>query len=112
MNAHVVETVIPESEDINIKCLPFQPGTSVAVIVIERPASRPATNLRTFSYRGLPHRYDAPCEPAVPPEEWEAIGESHNPINPENPVSKTRDMTSGTGLQFWTGLKDDQDFTG
>lgn len=72
MNAHVFETVIPESGDINIKSLPFQPGTNVEIIVIERPASRPATNLRTFSYRGLPHRYDDPCEPAVPPETWEA----------------------------------------
>jgi len=76
MNAHVIETTVPESGNINLVGLPFQPGTNVEVIVLERPASAiPSASevpQRTFPYRGLPHRYDDPFAPAVPEEDWEA----------------------------------------
>ena len=70
MNAHVIETTVPESGSINVAGLPFAPGTSVEVIVLERNG-KPAVKVRQFTMRGLPHTYVDPTEP-VAAEDWEA----------------------------------------
>lgn len=75
MNAHVIETTVPESGSINVAGLPFAPGTNVEIIVLERQSSLPATPQRRFPYRGMPYRYDDPFEPAVPIEDWDVYRE-------------------------------------
>ena len=76
MNAHVIETTVSESGSINLVGLPFQPGTNVEIIVLERTASAftPASEVpqRKFPYRGLPYTYIDPTEP-VAMEDWEAL---------------------------------------
>ena len=79
MNAHVIETTVPQSGSINVTGLPFLPGTNVEIIVIERPAPASEAPKRRFPYRGMPHRYDAPFEPAVPPEDWDVYKEETKP---------------------------------
>ena len=71
MNAHVVETVIPESGEIKIKNYPFQPGDNVQIIMLKLEP-RKAGNARTFTMRGLPLTYIDPTEP-VAMEDWEAL---------------------------------------
>jgi hypothetical protein len=76
VNAHVVETTVSESGSVSLTALPFQPGTNVQIIVLERTASAsgPASEVpqRRFRYRGLPHTYIDPTEP-VALEDWEAL---------------------------------------
>ena len=71
MNAHVIETTVPESGSINVAGLPFAPGTNVEIIVLERDG-KAAAKVRQFTMRGLPHTYIDPTEP-VAMEDWEAL---------------------------------------
>ena len=71
MNAHVIETTVPESGSINVTGLPFSPGTNVEIIVLERNG-KAAPKERHFTMRGMPHTYIDPTEP-VAEDDWEAL---------------------------------------
>ena len=70
MNAHVVETTVPNSCHIDFD-LPFQPGDNIQIIVLKLEP-RKVGNTRTFTMRGLPHTYIDPTEP-VALYDWEAL---------------------------------------
>jgi len=71
MNAHVIETTVPESGSISVSGLPFSPGTNVEIIVLERKG-KAASKERRFTMRGMPHTYIDPTEP-VAVADWEAL---------------------------------------
>lgn len=72
MNAHKVETTIDKNGQLVLTGLPFKPGDTVEVIVLERPVAQLEANPYPLKDK-QPYRYDNPFEPAVPPEEWEAL---------------------------------------
>ena len=71
MNAHVIETTVPESGSINVTGLPFSPGTNVEIIVLERDG-KAASKERHFTMRGMPHTCIDPTEP-VALDDWEVL---------------------------------------
>jgi len=71
MNAHVIETTVPESGSISVSGLPFSPGTNVEIIVLERKG-KAASKERRFTMRGMPYTYIDPTEP-VAVADWEAL---------------------------------------
>lgn len=78
MNAHKVETVLSEDGTLMLKGLPFSAGDAVEVIILERGnqsgkarASQAEPNL--YPLRGTVLHYEDPFEPAVSPDDWEAL---------------------------------------
>jgi hypothetical protein len=74
MNAHRIETTVEETGELHLSGLPFRSGAKIEVIILERDAS-PRARERTFPFRGLPHMYTDPFEPACPIEDWEVYKE-------------------------------------
>lgn len=75
MTAHRIETRVDENGAVHLTGLPFQPGDSVEVIVLERAAAV-TPQKRHFTMRGLPHAYVDPLEPAVSEADWEVYNPS------------------------------------
>lgn len=75
MQAHKVETTIKANGTLLLEELPFGEGAAVEVIVLERPTEKVAARPEEDKYplRGTVYKYDDPFEPAVPPEDWEAL---------------------------------------
>ena len=79
MMAYKTEATL-DSRTLTLRNLPFPPGTAVEVIVLERiGAPDTTTGGGTDAHEATPLagtvlRYDDPFEPAVPPEDWDAIG--------------------------------------
>jgi hypothetical protein len=78
MNVHKINTVVTENGTLTLHDLPFRAGVAVEVIVLEqsqepRSATVKLSEINQYSLRGSVLRYDDPFEPAVSPEEWEAL---------------------------------------
>ncbi len=71
LQAHRVETKLGDDGRLVIEGLPFLAGQAVEVIVLPRTAVIPPTN--PYPLRGKPLVYDDPFEPAVPPDDWDAL---------------------------------------
>ncbi|WP_414619229.1 hypothetical protein [Calothrix sp. CCY 0018] len=71
MKAHRVEVTLTENGASNPKDLPFRAGESVEIIILENQSSQKQANPHTL--KGTVIRYEQPFEPAVPPEDWEAL---------------------------------------
>ncbi len=71
MKAHRIETTLSENGTLTLKDLPFQAGEAIEVIILER--QKPINNSNTHPLRDTVLRYDDPCEPATPLEDWEAL---------------------------------------
>jgi hypothetical protein len=59
--------VVDPAGRVLVPAVPFQPGERVEVHVTREMSHRDQVSLR-----GTVIRYDAPFEPAVPPEDWDA----------------------------------------
>ena len=71
MQAHRVETVVQPNGVVILEDLPFKQGEKVEIIIIEAPKESSAKN--RYPLRGSVYEYEAPFEPAAPPEDWEAL---------------------------------------
>ena len=71
MQAHKIETVIEQNGKLILNGLPFKAGDTVEIIILETNSKR--KNENPYSLRGTPYKYEDPFEPAVPPEDWEAL---------------------------------------
>lgn len=69
MIAHKTQTTVTQNGSIELSNLPFQAGSPVEVIVLEREASSPPT----FPLRGTFGVMHDPFEPAVALDEWDAL---------------------------------------
>jgi hypothetical protein len=71
MDAVRIETKVKQNGRVVLDGLPFEEGQDVEVIVLEshKEAITPSPN----PLKGSVLRYDDPFEPAVPPEDWEAV---------------------------------------
>ncbi len=71
MTAHRIEATTTEDNTLTLTDLPFPPGTDVEVVIrLRRPSNDPDD---PNPLRGSILWYDDPFEPAVPPEDWEAL---------------------------------------
>ncbi|HTK27041.1 MAG TPA: hypothetical protein VL327_10825 [Pyrinomonadaceae bacterium] len=70
MEAHRIETTVQPHGRVVLENLPFEEGEKVEIIVMEahEEGENPENPLR-----GTLLKYDDPFEPAVPPEDWEAL---------------------------------------
>jgi len=64
-----LNAVVGEDGSIKLQGLPFKPGEKITVTV----ENAPAKDTERYPLRGSIIRYDDPFEPAVPPEDWEAL---------------------------------------
>ncbi len=71
MKAHRVETKLTQDGTLNLDNLPFRAGESVDAIVLETSPETEQPN--PYPLRGTVYRYDDPCEPPVPIEDWEVL---------------------------------------
>lgn len=70
MNAHRIETKLSSDRTLTLLDLPFKPGASLEIIILETPILR--ENTPRHPLRGTAYRFDAPFEP-VATEDWEAL---------------------------------------
>lgn len=68
--AHIRETTIGPDGKLRVEGLPLPTGERVQVVVIPRHSAAAAD--QRYPLHGSPVRYDAPFEPAIDPDEWEA----------------------------------------
>ncbi|MFB2897020.1 hypothetical protein ACE1CI_29245 [Aerosakkonemataceae cyanobacterium BLCC-F50] len=71
MNAHKIETTLTDNGTLLLKDLPFQAGDSVEIIILKRNYQKSESN--PYPLQGTVYRYEDPCEPATPLEDWEAL---------------------------------------
>lgn len=71
LQAHRVEMKLSDDGRLVLEGLPFSAGQTVEVIVLPQAAVAPPTN--PYPLRGKPLVYEDPFEPAVPPEDWDAL---------------------------------------
>lgn len=75
MNAYKQSVTLNEHGKLVLNGLPFHAGETVEVIILEQ--SKTQNNFQSSSFesplQGTVIRYDKPFEPAVSPEEWEAL---------------------------------------
>ena len=71
IQAHRIETTLDDNGRLVLNGLPFHAGQDVEVIILARPSNVSASN--PYPLRGKPLVYEAPFEPAVPLEEWDAL---------------------------------------
>jgi hypothetical protein len=66
------KAVVGDQGTVTVTALPLSPGdvVDVHVIKLDSPSSMEDVRQRL---RGSVVRYDDPFEPAVPPEEWDAL---------------------------------------
>jgi hypothetical protein len=80
MNAHKLAATVSEDGQLVLTDLPFHPGTTVEVIILESSnpkasetnPTEPAKNLYPLQNK-QPYRYEDPFSPAVSPEDWEVL---------------------------------------
>lgn len=72
MTAHKIKTIVPADGTLHISNLPFDPGAQVEIIVRVREQSDVASE-PTFPLRGTFGEMHDPFEPAVDPDDWEAL---------------------------------------
>ena len=69
MNAHRIETTLPENRTLTLRDVPLEAGAAIEIIVLERSEkARP-----TYPLRGTTAHYEAPFEPASPAEDWDVL---------------------------------------
>jgi hypothetical protein len=66
-----VEATVGKGGTLNVSGLPFQEGQVVEVSIALH--ATPASGSSSHPLAGLPVTYIDPFEPAVPPEDWEAL---------------------------------------
>jgi hypothetical protein len=71
MNAHVIETTMPETGLLPITGSLIPPGVPIEVIIIDRSDKVPAKE-RKFTMRGLPYAFIDPTQP-VGADDWDAL---------------------------------------
>lgn len=69
MQAHRIETTIQPGGTLAVRGLPLAEGAEVEIIILVKDQPR----AKAYPLRGTPYRFDEPTEPAVPPEQWEAV---------------------------------------
>ena len=69
MTSLQLHAVVEKDGSVILEGLPFKPGETLAITVETAPCS----NAERYPLRGSVLRYDDPFEPAVPPEQWEAL---------------------------------------
>jgi hypothetical protein len=70
METHRVETVVRNDRTVVVDNLPFDEGETVEVIIVksdEKPVDE------RYPLRDTPYTYTDPFEPAVQPEDWDAL---------------------------------------
>ncbi len=71
MQAYHIDTTVSKEGFALLPKLPFREGQHISVTIeLTNGSDKPR---RSFPLRGLPHKYIDPFEPAVPPEDWEAV---------------------------------------
>lgn len=65
-----VEKVIQSNGTIVLENLPFDEGEKVEIIISKSGAE---SEKDPYPLRGTLYKYENPFEPAVPPEDWEAL---------------------------------------
>jgi hypothetical protein len=76
MNAHKLTVTFSEEGKLVLTGLPFQVGDTVEIIILEQSKEQQSSSTSKSEYplQGKqPYCYDAPFEPAIPTEEWEAL---------------------------------------
>ena len=71
LQAHRIETTLGEGGRLILEDLPFAAGQAVEVIVLPRAVD--ARDENKYPLRGKPLVYEDPFEPAVPPDDWDAL---------------------------------------
>lgn len=71
MTAHRIHATLTEDKTLTLTDLPFPPGTDVEVVI--QPRERTGDPDDPHRLRGSVLWYNDPFEPAVPPEDWEAL---------------------------------------
>jgi hypothetical protein len=66
-----VEATVGKDGTLNVFGLPFQEGQVVEVSIVPHKTAAGGTSSHPLA--GLPATYIDPFEPAVPPEDWEAL---------------------------------------
>lgn len=72
MTAHKIKTVVPADGTLHLSNLPFDPGAQIEIIVQARDESD-AMPEPTYPLRGTFGEMHDPFEPAVVPDDWEAL---------------------------------------
>ncbi|MCA9437558.1 MAG: hypothetical protein H6751_14965 [Candidatus Omnitrophica bacterium] len=71
MASYKATVKIEREGELTLHSIPFHPGEEVQVTV-ETKRAVPANEDR-FPLRGSPYRFDNPFEPAISPEDWDAL---------------------------------------
>jgi len=71
LQAHRIETTVTQDGTLTLDHLPFPAGAAVEVIVLPRVAPDQAQG--RYPLRGTPYVYEGPTEPAIDPQEWDAL---------------------------------------
>lgn len=69
LQAHRIETIVPQDGTLTLEHLPFPAGEAVEIIILPRSASPKQGN--PYSLRSTRVRYDQPFEP-VAADDWNA----------------------------------------
>lgn len=73
IQAHETEAVVRADGSVWVAAVPFEPGQTVEVIVLERDQPIPTTGTDRYPLRGRkPYRFDDPFSP-VGVEDWELL---------------------------------------
>lgn len=81
-HAYETEAIVQPDGTIRVAGVPFQAGERVRVLLLAAPIPGPQRHATEqikearpiqADLRGTVYRYDDPFEPAVPPEDWEAL---------------------------------------
>ena len=73
MQMYQQEVTLTEDGRLTVESLPFHAGERVQVFVLTVGSELPAELRSRYPLWGTVLRYDDPTEPAVPPEDWEAL---------------------------------------
>lgn len=68
--AQVREIIVEENGKLNVEGLTLRAGDRVRVVVIRQSGTSGGSE--RYPLHGQPLRYEAPFEPAVNPQDWEA----------------------------------------
>ena len=72
MSTHHAEATVAADGSVLIRDVPFPSGQVVEVIVQTPAKPAPADKAELWkTLAGKPFKYIDPCEPAVPPEDWD-----------------------------------------
>ncbi len=80
MNAHKLAATVSKDSQLLLTDLPFYPGTTVEVIILESSNTTVSETSSTEAAKNLyplqnkqPYHYEDPFSPAVSPEDWEVL---------------------------------------